>query len=122
MASKNDYIIVQEKKDKGTKKIFLLFFGILAFIAIYFPLFGANMRYQTGSLLSQTFDIIGKLCIAIGGIMVVWGLLNLLCRRSMGGAALMIMGAILLFIGGWFAAPGTIGMMTTGKEVPKGYH
>ena len=54
--AKNDDLIIIEKK-KGTNFILWFFFGFIGFIVIYFPLFGGNLRYTTGSFFSTIFKI-----------------------------------------------------------------
>jgi len=115
-------LIIIEKSSKKSKAIFWMFFGIIGFIAIYFPFFGPNLRYKTGSYISNTFNTLGTILVTIGALMMIWGLFTLFCGRAGGGVKMMLLGFVILFIGGWFLAPSLIGSTSTGREVPQGYH
>jgi len=118
---KDDYIII-EKSSNRSKSVFWIFFGILGFIAIYMPFYGANLRYQTGTMFSKTFNFIGTTLMVLGGLMLIWGLFSLFCGSTSGGIKLMILGVLLIIIASYFLAPATIVASSSGREAPQGYH
>ncbi len=121
MPYKSDVIIIK-KENKKSSVIFWIFFGIIGFLAIYFPLFGSNLRFQTGALLSKAFTTVGTILVTFGALMFVWGLFTLFCGKSGSGVKVMILGFVMVFLGSYFINPALLGVGSTGKEVPKGYH
>ena len=121
MPFKSDSIIIKEENKKSSM-IFWVFFGIIGFLAIYFPIFGSNLRFQTGAMLSKVFTTAGTILVTLGALMFVWGLFMLFCGKSGSGVKVMILGFVMMFLGGYFINPAFIGVGSTGKEVPKGYH
>ena len=117
---KKEKIYLERRHDKG-KFVFMLFFGMLGFITIYFPLFGGTLRYQTGAAFSSVFSIIGGLCNWIGWMLMGWGLLLVFAGR-IGGVVIMISGAFLLIIAGWMLNPYSIGASATGRPATPGFH
>ena len=120
MPYKDDYVII--KKDRKSKWVFWVFFGILGFLLIYFPFFAPNLRFQASNFFSRIFYIFGTIFISLGVLMIVFGLILVLCKRAGFGISLMLIGVLLVFLGSYFAFPETIGASYSGKEVPKGYH
>lgn len=120
MTSRDDIIIIN--KEKKNNFILWVFFGIIGFILIYFPFFGSNLKYTTGSFFSGVFKLIGTVCYTFGILLLVWGFLTLICFRSLSAIKIMLIGFILILIGNFWLDPGTFGIITQGKEVPKGYH
>jgi hypothetical protein len=97
MAQKK-YIIIGE--DKRNKTVVYTFFGILIFVAVFFPLFELNFRYQLGQFFSKIFDIIGTISLTIGSAIVVITILTLFA----GGKVFLrtlIVGIVLVWIGCW---------------------
>ena len=119
--AKNDDLIIIEKK-KGTNFILWFFFGFIGFIVIYFPLFGGNLRYTTGSFFSTIFKTAGTVCCTLGILVLAWGFLTLICTRSFKAISIMLLGFFLLMLGNFFLEPGMFGVISDGKAVPKGYH
>lgn len=120
MAKNDDFIIINKKK--GNNSILWFFFGIIGFILIYFPFFGSNLRYTTGTWFSNVFRLIGSVCYTFGVLLIVWGFLILICTRSFKAVSIMLVGFFLILIGSFWLDPGTFGIFTNGKVVPKGYH
>ena len=120
MTDRDDFIIISNKK-RGSS-ILWIFFGIIGFIAIYFPLFGGNLRFTTGMYFSRIFTLAGTVCRTLGIIILAWGFLMLICTHSFKSLKIMLFGFFLLILGSFFLEPGTIGVITDGKAVPKGYH
>ena len=117
---RDDYM--RFKKEKKSKWVLWLFFGLLGFLLIYFPFFASSLKFQTSNLFLKIFYIFGTIFISLGVLMVVFGLILLLCKRAGYGISLMLIGVILIFLGSYFVFPETIGATSSGKEVPKGYH
>ena len=120
MAKNDDFIIINKKK--GGSSILWVFFGIIVFLAIYFPLFGGNLRYTTGSFFSGIFKTAGNVCCTLGILLLAWGFLTLICTRSFKAISIMLFGFFLLMLGNFLLEPGTFGVISDGKVVPKGYH
>jgi len=121
MPYKDDYMMMGSKQ-RHDNLIFWVFFGILAFIAVYVPFFGPNLRYQTGTMLAKIFTTAGTILVSLGVLMFVWGLFTLFCGSRTGGVKIMILGFLLAFIGGYLLNPALIGASGTGKDIPRGYH
>jgi len=109
-------------KEKKNNSVLWVFAAIIGFIAIYYPLFGSNLRYTTGNLFSNIFHTIGTVCLTLGVLIFIWGFLFLICTRSMKAMSLMLFGFILILIASFWLEPGTMGIMTNGEPVPRGYH
>jgi len=118
MPNKDDIIIINRKKK--TNFILWFFFGFIGFIAIYFPFFGSNLRYTTGTFFSNIFKLIGTICYTLGVLIMAWGFLMLICTRSYKAVTFMLFGFFLVLIGSFWLDPGSFGIIA--KEVPKGYH
>ena len=117
MVKKNpDYYVLGRKKTSSY--VYWFVFVIIAFVAIYFPFFGNNLRYQAGATFSQTFKILGTICNTIGGLFMVWGLASLFLSKNLGAVKIMIIGALILFLGSWLIDPRSMGFV----EVGQGYH
>ena len=122
MPYKSNTIIIKKEDNKKFNVVFWVFFGIIGFLAIYFPFFGPNLRFQTGMMLSKVFTTVGTVLVTLGALMFIWGLLSLFCGRTSSGVKVMLLGFVMMFLGGYFINPALIGAGGTGREVPKGYH
>ena len=120
MANNDDFIIINKKKKNNF--ILIFFFGIIGFILIYFPFFGSNLRYTTGTFFSGVFRLIGTVCYTFGVLLLAWGFLTLICFRSLSAIKIMLIGFFLVLIGSFWLDPGTFGLITNGKVISKGYH
>ena len=119
----NDVIII-EKKSSSSKYTFLIFVGIILFIALYFPLMGQSLRYDFGRVFSYIFDKAGTACLYFGVIFLLLGVLSFFFKSPLRGFKLILLGIIMLSFASYFLYPGTIGAGSsgTGKPAPKGYH
>lgn len=117
--SRRDYYGYQ--KGKRGSKVFWIFFGIVAFVAIYFPFFGGNLRYQIGNFVSGIFDQVGLFLLFGGLILLGIGFIKMF-TGSLKGIKLALLGVILIWVSLNFFNPGLWGIVTHGKEVPQGYH
>ena len=117
MADNDTYVVIKDKKKSNNLALFILF-GIIAFIAIYFPLFGGNLRFATGNAISFVFNEIGTICLTFGTLMMVWGFCLVVSTKSTRYVGMMVVGFILVYLGGFLIAPGTFGS----PDVPQGYH
>ena len=118
MPHEEDYIIIKDKK-KSSNWMYLIFFGIIAFLMIYFPFFGGNMRYEFGVVFSQIFITLGILMIFLGIIFILNGILSFFFKSPLRGFKYLLMGIVMLTFAGYFLVPGSFG---TVDGVPKGYH
>ena len=110
------------RNKKRGSSILWVFFGVIGFIAIYFPLFGSNLRFTVGTFFSQAFRTLGTICLTLGVLIMVWGFLTLICTRSMKAISFMLLGFFLMLLGSFFLEPGNLGIISNGEKVPKGYH
>ena len=99
MRNRNDYVIL-ERKGRGVKWVYWIFFGIIGFIAIYVPFFGTNLRYQMSFGFSKVFDIMGTIAMVIGGLMTFFGFAKIFVGGK-GGIKSLILGGLMLWIGCW---------------------
>ena len=123
MTEKKLYIIKDnnDNSEKKSKSILWLFFGIIGFICIYFPFYGATLRYQTSSTLSRILVTTGTIMGTIGILMIVFGILGLFLGNKMKAIMLLLMGVIVLYITSLLLLPGTISSSSGGPS-SKGYH
>lgn len=92
------YIV--KPKHSSSKRIMAIFFVLLVFVFIFFPIFGLNWRFQIGGVLSTLIDGIGSICLTIGGLLFLWGLVGVFTQSSH-WARNVIIGVVLLWIGCW---------------------
>jgi len=114
-----DDIIVYEDGKKHSKYFYVIFFGIIMFVVLYFPLFGSSMRYEYGRSFSLIFSSIGTILVYLGTIYILIGVLSFFNMNPGKGFRFLILGVILLSFAAWFLIPGSVG---TDQPVPKGYH
>ncbi len=93
------FMIIGKKKDRSTLFQWILV-GILVFIAVYMPFFGANLRYQTSSILKTVMNVAGTWILTIGGFMVAFGFIGCLMRSSH-WMEWLIVGGIMIWVGSW---------------------
>jgi hypothetical protein len=117
----NEEVAITRKKNKN-KAIFWIFFALIGFITILYPLFGSNLKFVTGDFFSRIFRMLGMVCTTVGALILVWGVLTLFCTRSFKAISIMLLGFFLIIIGSFWFNPGTFGVFTHGREVPKGFH
>lgn len=117
---KKEIVIIQEK-EKGHKWVYWTFFSVVLFVAVYFPFFAPNLKYQVGTVASQIFFLIGGLCYFFGFLFIIWGIVTIFCGRSFNGVKLLIVGVLLIWIASYFAAP-TINIGPHREEIPIGYY
>lgn len=96
----HEYQLIGEKRHSQSRSIMNVFLGILLFVAIFFPFFVINYKYQIGSFLSTLLDGIGKFSLMVGGLYMLLGVLGLF-TRSHNWIKHLIYGVILLWIGCW---------------------
>ena len=114
-----DDIIVYEDGKNHSKYFYVIFFGIIMFVILYFPFFGSSMRYEFGSFFSLIFSSIGKILVYMGTIFLLLGILSFFNMNPGKAFRFLILGVILLSFAAWFLIPGNVG---TDQPVPKGYH
>jgi hypothetical protein len=87
-------------KYEQSRWIIAIFFCILLFVFIFFPIFGLNWRYEIGGVFSIVIDAIGAFCLTIGGLYTLVGFVGIL-TRSPRCVRNVIIGVTLLWIGCW---------------------
>ena len=120
MARSNQVVILQRKRKSN--RIFLVFVGILGFVAIFIPFFGSNLRYLTGSAFKTIFTSVGNFCLILGSALFVITLLQVFARRLK--VKTLLLSALLMWIGAFLTGvPFELWGMVIGKEQPpQGYH
>ena len=116
-----EYIVYKEGKNHS-KYVCTVFFGIIMFILVYFPLFGSDMRYEFGQVFSLIFHSIGTILLFFGVICVLFGVLYFFFHNPAKGIGFLFFGIILIAFAGYFLSPGSFGTASSGESVPKGYH
>ena len=121
MAKNSDGIIILRKQRKANRT-FLVFLGILGFVAIVVPFFGSNMRYMTGTFFKTIFVNVGQICLTIGGALFVINLLKIFFRKF--SVKSMMFSCLLLWIGAFLTGiPFELfGIAIGGIQPPQGYH
>jgi hypothetical protein len=120
--AKNKDIIVINQKKRTTNKYGLVILGILAFVAIYVPFFGSNLRYMTGTAFKLVFNYVGTFCMILGGALLAINVLKVFAKRmDIGG---LLVSVLLLWIGAFLTGvPFEIMGFTFGAtKPPQGYH
>ena len=118
--NKNDIFIL--RKQRKPNRTFLVFLGILGFVAVVVPFFGSNLRYVAGSFFKTIFTSVGQICLTIGGALVVIGILKVFYRKF--SVKTMLYGALLLWIGAFLTGIPFefLGVDFGTSRPPQGYH
>ncbi|MFX0136067.1 MAG: hypothetical protein ACFFDN_20675 [Candidatus Hodarchaeota archaeon] len=103
-------------RGKRGSNVFWIFVGILAFCAIYFPFFGANLRYQVGNSVGNVLTQVGGYIILFGFILIIIGIVQLIGKSGLKSFRTMIFGVALLAIGTWFINPGSFATISHGTS------
>ena len=121
MAKNSDGIIILRKRRKANRT-FLMFLGILGFIAIVVPFFGSNLRYMTGTFFKTIFVNVGQISLTIGGALFVINILKIFFRKF--SVKSMMFSCLLLWIGAFLTGiPFELfGIAIGGTQPPQGYH
>ena len=121
MQKKKRELIVHEEKGNFSF-IYWIFFAIIAFIAIYLPFFGGNLRFSLGAGFKEIFETLGTYCLTFGSAFMIFGFLMVLGTKSLGYVKLMILGFLLIYISGWLIGPGIIGTEYSSPSAFHGYN
>jgi hypothetical protein len=81
MAKNTDNIVISIEKKRKPNKVFLVFLGILGFVAIYVPFFGSNLRYTTGTIFNLIFTYLGNFCLIVGGALLAINILKVFGKK-----------------------------------------
>ena len=121
MAKNSDGIIILRKRRKANRT-FLMFLGILGFIAIVVPFFGSNLRYMTGTFFKTIFVSVGQIFLTIGGALFVINILKIFFRQFR--VKSFLASALLLWIGAFLTGVPFefLGLVIGGGQPPQGYH
>ncbi len=121
MVKYKDQIVIIQKRRKPNKT-FLIFLGILGFVAIVVPFFGSNLRYMTGTFVKTIFVSVGQLFLTIGGTLFVINILGIFFHKF--SFSKMLASALLLWIGAFLTGIPFefLGFVFGGGQPPQGYH
>ena len=121
MAKYKDQIVIIQKRRK-TNKTFLIFLGILGFVAIVVPFFGSNLRYMTGTFFKTIFVSVGQIFLTIGSALLVINVLGIFFRKF--SFSKLLASALLLWIGAFLTGVPFefLGLVFGGGQPPQGYH
>ena len=117
-----DEVLVYESGD--TKRIiFWIVLGILLFLLVWYPLYGAPLRYQLGGLFDKILTIIGGFLMFFGVLAMVFGFLSLFTRRFTAGIKLLVLGSLMIWAAMWLGIPMPEGSPLDDKSqsIPRGY-
>jgi len=122
LKNKGDRIIIYSQKKKSPKTAFLVFLGILGFIAIYVPFFGSNLQYQTGTIFKFIFNTIGTLFLVLGLTSLIINILLIFLKKLRIGG--FITSVLLLWIGAFLTGTSfeIMNFLIGGGRPPIGYH
>jgi len=121
MAKNSDQLIIIQKRRKSNK-VFLVFLGILGFVAIYVPFFGSNLRYMTGTTFRLIFTYVGNFCLIVGGALLAINILKVFGKKiDIKG---FVASVLLLWIGCFLTGTSfeIMGFLIGGTQPPQGYH
>ena len=118
--NKNDVYIL--RKQRKPNRTFLVFLGILGFVAVIVPFFGSNLRYMTGTFFKTIFVSVGQIFLTIGGALVVIDLLKIFFHKF--SVKSLLTSALLLWIGAFLTGVPFefLGLVFGGGRPPQGYH
>ena len=121
MVKYKDQIVIIQKRRKPNKT-FLIFLGILGFVAIVVPFFGSNLRYMTGTFVKTIFVSVGQIFLTIGGALLVIKILRIFFRQFR--VKSFLSSALLLWIGAFLTGVPfeLLGIVIGGSQPPQGYH
>ena len=121
MGRNSNQIVIVQKRRKSNRT-FLVFIGILLFIAIFVPFFGSNLRYTTGSAFRTIFTYVGSFCMTLGGAIFTISILQIFFRRLK--VKSLLLSALLLWIGAFLTGVpfDIMGIMVGGGQPAQGYH
>ena len=121
MLKKKRELIVHEERGSFSF-IYLIFFAIIAFLLIYLPFFGSNLRFSLGAGFEEVFETLGTYCFGFGTAFMTFGFLMVLGTKSLRYVKLMILGFLLIYISGWLIGPGIIGTEYSSSGAFHGYN
>jgi hypothetical protein len=113
-----------QKTTSKLKSVYWLILLILLFILIWYPIYGAPLRYQLGGLFDQILTLLGTGMMMFGVISFALGFLCLFTRSYAAGVKLLVMGALMMTAATWLGVPLLEGSAPITKEkeaIPKGY-
>ena len=121
MAKNRDGIIIIQKKRKANRT-FLIFLGILGFVAVVVPFFGSNLRYMTGTFFKTIFVSVGQIFLTIGSALLVINILKIFFHKF--SVKSMLSSALLLWIGAFLTGMPFefLGWEFGVGAPPQGYH
>lgn len=122
MAKNTHQIVIIQEKRRKPNKAFLVFLGILGFVAIIVPFFGSNLRYMTSTTFRLIFSYLGNFCLIIGGALLAINILKVFGKKiDIKG---FLVSVLLLWIGCFLTGMSfeIMGFIIGGSQPPQGYH
>jgi len=118
--NKNDVYIL--RKQRKPNRTFLVFLGILGFVAVIVPFFGSNLRYMTGTFFKTIFVNVGQIFLTIGGALLLINILGIFFHKF--SFSKLLASALLLWIGAFLTGVPFefLGLVFGGGQPPQGYH
>ena len=120
MANKTDVYIL--RKQRKPNRTFLVFLGILGFVAVVVPFFGSNLRYMTGTFFKTIFVSVGQIFLTIGSALFVINFLKIFFHKF--SVKSMMFSLFLLWVGAFLTGMPfeLLGIAIGGTQPPQGYH
>ena len=120
--TKNSNGIIILRKQRKANRTFLVFLGILGFVAIIVPFFGSNLRYMTGTTFKLILNYLGNFLLIFGGGLLAINILKVFGKKiDIKGFTVSV---LFLWIGAFLT--GTpfeiMGFLFGGSQPPQGYH
>jgi hypothetical protein len=119
--TKNSIYMLEEKNHK--RFVFWVILGLLLFLLVWYPLYGAPLRSQLGALFDRILNLVGTFLMLAGILSFIFGLLCLFSKRLAWGIKLMVIGALMVTAGSWLGTPvpADAPISNNREPVPKGY-
>lgn len=122
MTKNQDGALIIYQKKRKSNKIFIIFLGILGFVAIIVPFFGSNLRYMTGTTFKLFFTYLGNFCMILGGALLAINILKVFGKKI--DITGFLASVLFLWIGAFLTGVSfeIMGFLFGGTQPPQGYH
>ncbi len=120
MMEKKRYI----ERERASRGIIGVFFGIILFLTIFSPFYLLTIRYHVGYVLKGIFDWIGKVSLMGGSCILIISVMGIFLRVKL-NIRWVIIGIALLWIGFWSTGIDLLGLFngsSQGSGTGTGYH
>ena len=96
MLEKTHYI----EKQRHTRAIIGVFFGIIVFLTVFSPFYLLTVQYHVGYIIKELFTWIGRACMMGGGTLLALFIINLFASKRI-NLKWLVTAIALLWIAGW---------------------